>query len=89
MGLGTHDASHFWLAHWWENFFKGVGGKGMVAVAPREPGTPGQRSLTAGHSSSSGAHEGRDKTLQVPAATRVQARQRGFGAQEAFVPQPS
>lgn len=83
--LGTHEASHTWKMLWWD-FLKGTGKKGLEAAVPLWTRNPAPRRSTPGHYSSQGAQEGRGETPQVLAVTRVEARQRGFGALEAFVP---
>lgn len=59
----------------------------MEVAVPLETRNPGPKELDPqGTPAVQGAQEGRSEAPQVLAATRVQARQRGFGAQGAFVP---
>lgn len=59
----------------------------MEVAAPPETRNLGLKELDPqGTPAAQGVQEGRSGASQVLAAIRVQARQRGFGAQGAFVP---
>lgn len=79
-GLGTPKASHSWTAPWWEHFLEGAGRKDTEPSRSLQTRNPEPELGPRGTPAAQGAHEGRGETCQVLAATRVQARQRGFGA---------
>ena len=81
------DLSHNWTAFCWENVLHGAGEKGMEVAALPETRNLGMKELDPqGTPAVQGVQEGRGGASQVLAAVRVQARQRGFGAQGPLFP---